>query len=88
MTDRMLSGHEPLDAVLGGGLPANAISLIMGLPGTGKTIIAQQYVFRNGQPGASCGLFLHGFRAAGEDRALRPEPGFLRPRCDRHVGAL
>lgn len=51
MTDRMLSGHEPLDAVLGGGLPANAISLIMGLPGAGKTIIAQQYVFRNGRPG-------------------------------------
>jgi circadian clock protein KaiC len=48
MTDRMMSGHEPLDAVLGGGLPANAISLIMGLPGTGKTIIAQQYVFQNG----------------------------------------
>jgi circadian clock protein KaiC len=51
MTDRMLSGHEPLDSVLGGGLPANAISLIMGLPGAGKTIIAQQYVFRNGRPG-------------------------------------
>ncbi len=48
MTDRMLSGHQPLDAVLGGGLPGNAISLIMGLPGTGKTIIAQQYVFQNG----------------------------------------
>ena len=50
MSDRLLSGHEPLDAVLGGGLPANAISLIMGLPGTGKTIIAQQYVFRNSSP--------------------------------------
>lgn len=49
MTDRMLSGHEPLDTVLGGGLPENAISLIMGLPGTGKTIIAQQYVFQNGR---------------------------------------
>ena len=50
MSDRLLSGHEPLDTVLGGGLPANAISLIMGLPGTGKTIIAQQYVFQNGGP--------------------------------------
>jgi circadian clock protein KaiC len=50
VSDRLLSGHEPLDAVLGGGLPANAISLIMGLPGTGKTIIAQQYVFQNGHP--------------------------------------
>ena len=50
MTGRLLSGHEPLDAVLGGGLPANAISLLMGLPGTGKTILAQQYAFRNGSP--------------------------------------
>ena len=50
MSDRLLSGHEPLDAVLGGGLPANAISIIMGLPGTGKTIIAQQYAFQNGRP--------------------------------------
>jgi circadian clock protein KaiC len=50
MTARLLSGHEPLDMVLGGGLPANAISLIMGLPGTGKTIIAQQYVFQNARP--------------------------------------
>jgi circadian clock protein KaiC len=50
MTDRLLSGHGPLDEVLGGGLPANAISLLMGLPGTGKTIIAQQYVFQNARP--------------------------------------
>ncbi len=50
MSDRLPSGHVPLDAVLGGGLPANGISLIMGLPGTGKTILAQQYVFENGCP--------------------------------------
>ena len=51
MGDRLLSGHEPLDEVLGGGLPANAISLVMGRPGSGKTILAQQYAFRNGRPG-------------------------------------
>ena len=50
MSDRLTSGHEPLDTVLGGGLPANAISLIMGRPGSGKTILAQQYVFRNATP--------------------------------------
>lgn len=49
MSDR-LRGHGPLDRVLGGGLPANAISLITGLPGTGKTIIAHQYVFQNASP--------------------------------------
>jgi circadian clock protein KaiC len=51
MTDgRLPSGHPPLDEVLGGGLPADGISIIMGLPGTGKTIIAQQYAFRNARP--------------------------------------
>lgn len=50
MSQRLLSGHRPLDAVLGGGLPANAISLIMGRPGSGKTILAQQYVFQNATP--------------------------------------
>lgn len=50
MGDRLLSGHAPLDDVLGGGLPENAISLIMGRPGTGKTILAQQYAFRNSRP--------------------------------------
>ena len=50
MNDRLPSGHEPLDSVLGGGLPANAIILIMGRPGSGKTILAQQYVFRNATP--------------------------------------
>ena len=57
MTDPLLSGHAPLDLVLGGGLPANGISLIMGLPGTGKTIVAQQYVFRNGRPEAPAVYF-------------------------------
>jgi circadian clock protein KaiC len=50
MGDRLLSGHAQLDEVLGGGLPANAISLISGRPGSGKTILAQQYAFRNGRP--------------------------------------
>jgi circadian clock protein KaiC len=48
--DRLHSGHPPLDEVLGGGLPANGISVVMGLPGTGKTIIAQQYTFHNARP--------------------------------------
>src|SRR6266536_2043986 len=50
MSARLLSGHSRLDAVLGGGLPANAINMLIGLPGTGKTILAQQYVFANATP--------------------------------------
>jgi circadian clock protein KaiC len=50
MSARLSSGHPRLDAVLGGGLPANAITMLIGLPGTGKTILAQQYVFANATP--------------------------------------
>src|SRR5215207_4798522 len=49
-SERLLSGHPRLDAVLGGGLPANAINMVIGLPGTGKTILAQQYLFANAAP--------------------------------------
>lgn len=45
--ERLHSGVTGLDEVLRGGLPANAINLIVGLPGTGKTLLAQQYVFSN-----------------------------------------
>jgi circadian clock protein KaiC len=45
--ERVASGVAGLDEVLGGGLPANAINLIVGLPGSGKTLLAEQYVFTN-----------------------------------------
>jgi circadian clock protein KaiC len=47
MTDRISSGADRLDTVLGGGLPRNAICLIIGLPGSGKTIFAQQCIYAN-----------------------------------------
>lgn len=50
MTNRISSGAESVDVVLGGGLPRDGISLIVGLPGSGKTILAQQCVFANARP--------------------------------------
>ena len=50
MTDRLPSGNARLDAVLGGGLPANAVTLVVGPPGSGKTILAQSYSFKNATP--------------------------------------
>lgn len=47
MTDRISVGASRLDTVLGGGLPRNAICLIIGQPGSGKTIFAQQCVYAN-----------------------------------------
>jgi circadian clock protein KaiC len=39
-----------LDDVLGGGLTPDAITLIAGEPGTGKTILAHHFVFHNATP--------------------------------------
>lgn len=50
MSDRLRSGQPRLDAILAGGLPVNAINLVIGLPGSGKTILAEQYVFTNATP--------------------------------------
>jgi circadian clock protein KaiC len=48
--NRLPSGSARLDAILRGGLPANTINLVIGAPGSGKTILSQQYVFRNATP--------------------------------------
>jgi len=45
MDERAASGDEGLDQILGGGLPRSGINLIMGLPGSGKTILCQQLIF-------------------------------------------
>jgi circadian clock protein KaiC len=47
MTGRLPSGSDRLDEVLGGGLPTSAINLVIGPPGSGKTILAEQYLFHN-----------------------------------------
>jgi circadian clock protein KaiC len=47
VSERLSSGSARLDAVLGGGLPLYGTNLIIGPPGSGKTILAQQYVFHN-----------------------------------------
>ncbi|HKQ01721.1 MAG TPA: ATPase domain-containing protein [Actinomycetes bacterium] len=47
---RVASGNQRLDAILGGGFPAHGINLVVGPPGSGKTVLAQQYVFHNATP--------------------------------------
>jgi circadian clock protein KaiC len=44
---RLSTGNVRLDEVLGGGLVADAITLVVGAPGTGKTILAEQCLFTN-----------------------------------------
>jgi circadian clock protein KaiC len=43
--ERVSTGNARLDLVLGGGLVADAITLVVGAPGTGKTILAEQCLF-------------------------------------------
>lgn len=47
MPERIATGCVGLDEILNGGIPANTITVIMGAPGTGKTIIAEQIAFCN-----------------------------------------
>src|SRR4051794_28235173 len=55
--DRVSTGNVRLDEVLGGGLVSDAITLVVGAPGTGKTILAEQCLFANATP-ARPGLYL------------------------------
>jgi circadian clock protein KaiC len=45
--ERISTGNPQLDCILAGGLPANSINVLMGVPGSGKTILAGQLAFAN-----------------------------------------
>src|SRR5262245_12862632 len=47
MIEKIPTGCPGLDEILYGGLPANSISVLMGAPGTGKTILAEHMAFKN-----------------------------------------
>lgn len=44
---RITTGNAQANEILCGGFPKNSINIIMGQPGTGKTIFAEQLVFEN-----------------------------------------
>lgn len=52
MTEKLTTGCTGLDQVLFGGIPKNTLSVIMGAPGTGKTILAESIAFHNASPDA------------------------------------
>jgi circadian clock protein KaiC len=47
---RISSGNPQIDQILHGGFPENSINIVMGQPGTGKTVFAEQLVFHNADP--------------------------------------
>lgn len=46
--ERTSTGNFQLDQILGGGFPRHSVNIVMGLPGSGKTLLAEQLVFANG----------------------------------------
>jgi circadian clock protein KaiC len=46
------SGVPALDTILHGGFPTGSLNIIAGAPGTGKTVLAQQFVFANARADA------------------------------------
>jgi circadian clock protein KaiC len=48
---RISTGSRQADEILGGGFPTHSINIIMGQPGTGKTIFAEQLLFHNATNG-------------------------------------
>jgi circadian clock protein KaiC len=51
---RVTTGNAQADHVLAGGFPSNSINIVMGQPGTGKTIFAEQLLFRNADEKRPC----------------------------------
>jgi circadian clock protein KaiC len=45
--DRISTGNAVTNRILGGGFPSNTINIVMGQPGTGKTIFVEQILFAN-----------------------------------------
>ena len=43
--ERLSTGNNEIDEILMGGFPINSINVVMGAPGTGKTIFVEQLAF-------------------------------------------
>jgi circadian clock protein KaiC len=48
---RLTTGSRELDEILHGGIPENSLNIIMGEPGSGKTTLAEEFVFANAEDG-------------------------------------
>ncbi len=55
---RLTTGNPQLDDILSGGFPANSINILMGEPGSGKTILVEQLLFANAKDDGRPILFL------------------------------
>ena len=77
--DLLETGVPNLDRVVGGGIIRGSLVMVVGAPGTGKTLLAQQVTFHNAALGSN-GLYLTGFSET-HDKLLRHSRGlaFVNP---------
>src|SRR3954464_2477 len=54
VSERISTGNGEADRILEGGFPANSINILMGEPGTGKTVFAEQLLFANADGARPC----------------------------------
>lgn len=71
--EQIKTGVPNLDRILGGGLLARSLAMVIGTPGTGKTLLAQQIAFHNAAQGRAA-LYLTGFSET-HDKLLRHSRG-------------
>jgi circadian clock protein KaiC len=55
--ERLSTGSAPLDAILGGGIPAQSMTVVAGEPGSGKTVFTLQTLFHQARQGKKCLYF-------------------------------
>ena len=55
--ERLSTGSDPLDAILGGGIPAQSVTVVAGEPGSGKTVFTLQTLFHQARQGKKCLYF-------------------------------
>ena len=55
---RLSTGNPELDSIMYGGFPAHSINILMGEPGSGKTILAERLMFANAEADGRPILFL------------------------------
>lgn len=58
MSQRIPTGIPNLDHLIGGGFPEDSLILLAGYPGTGKTILAQQFIYQGASENKSRGVYV------------------------------
>jgi circadian clock protein KaiC len=74
-TNRLSSGIEELDHILGGGFPARRLFLIEGAPGSGKTTLALQFLLA-GAKNSEKGFYVTFSESEDEIRAVAESHGW------------